>query len=175
MKHITHVYNTADPIPMGTCTGVASACAAGGFALETRCHTGQAILYDTVQRLGWGVRIGNHGIRVVVERILGDNADWKAEFNGEVEEGEGEEEGLWGVLRWGWGRRKPEDPEAPRGRFREVPLARPAVEVEGTDGVCTVRFFLFWSSIVHGRLLDVGRIASIGNLGTSRTGARVMA
>ncbi|KAF8173273.1 Alpha/Beta hydrolase protein [Pholiota molesta] len=137
MQHITHVYNTGDPIPMGTCTGVASSCAAGGFALETRCHSGQVVLYDTVQKLGWGVRIGNHGIRVVVESILGDDAVWKAEFNGPVEE---EGAGWARVWRWGWGRRRPdgeEDGEAPKGRFREVPLARPAIEVEGTDGVCT--------------------------------------
>ncbi|KAF8959688.1 Alpha/Beta hydrolase protein [Flammula alnicola] len=73
-RHITHVYNTADPIPMGACTGVTSSCAIGGFALESRCHNGQVIQYDTVSKLGWSVNIANHGIKVVVEKLLGDNA-----------------------------------------------------------------------------------------------------
>ncbi|KAK7032316.1 putative lipase atg15 [Paramarasmius palmivorus] len=34
--HITHVYHTADPIPMGTCNGVLSSCALGGYAMESR-------------------------------------------------------------------------------------------------------------------------------------------
>ncbi|KAF9481321.1 alpha/beta-hydrolase [Pholiota conissans] len=138
INHVTHVYNTADPIPMGTCTGVTSSCAIGGFALETRCHNGQVILYDTVQKLGWSVNIGNHGIKVVTDKILSDTADWKIEFNGPNDE----EKGLLSVLNWGWGRRKPEEPEGDdkdgeKERYREVPLARPAIEVEGTDGVCT--------------------------------------
>ncbi|CAA7260982.1 unnamed protein product [Cyclocybe aegerita] len=143
--HITHVYNTADPIPMGTCTGVTSMCSIGGFALETRCHLGQVILYDTVQRLGWSVDIRNHGIQVVIEKILSDNADWKDEFN-EVDEDEDEEgSGLMKVLRWGWPGRKRGSGEEGGGdgdgghkqKRREVPLPRPALEVEGTDGVCT--------------------------------------
>lgn len=35
-QHVTHVYHTADPIPMGTCNGVFSPCAIGGFAFESR-------------------------------------------------------------------------------------------------------------------------------------------
>ncbi|KAJ7664096.1 Alpha/Beta hydrolase protein [Mycena rosella] len=69
--HITHVYHTGDPIPMGTCTGVASACALAGFALESRCHLGQRILYDT------------HGIQFIIEKVL--NEDWEGE-GGEVPE-----------------------------------------------------------------------------------------
>lgn len=34
--HITHVYHTADPIPMGVCTGMTSLCSVGGYALETK-------------------------------------------------------------------------------------------------------------------------------------------
>ena len=34
--HITHVWHTADPIAMGTCNGVFSSCALGGYAMESR-------------------------------------------------------------------------------------------------------------------------------------------
>jgi putative lipase involved disintegration of autophagic bodies len=36
-QHVTHVYHTADPIAMGTCNGVLSSCALGGYAMESRC------------------------------------------------------------------------------------------------------------------------------------------
>ncbi|KAF8874220.1 Alpha/Beta hydrolase protein [Gymnopilus junonius] len=134
--HIVHVYNTADPIPMGTCTGVTSLCAIGGFALETRCHLGQAIRYDTVQKLGWSVDIRNHGIKLVIDRLLSDNSEWKEEFNGELEE---DQKGWLSIMGWGWKRRRSgeEDEGGEKKPMREVPLARPASEVEGTDGVCT--------------------------------------
>jgi len=120
-------------------------CAVGGFALESRCHTGQVILYDTVQKLGWSVDVRNHGIRVVADRLLSEDADWKAEFNedNEVPEEDDEDE-TFGIFRWGWGRGKKSPKEDDNGkRFREVPLPRPAAEVEGSDGVCNVRLPIF--------------------------------
>lgn len=33
--HVTHIYHTADPIAMGTCNGILSSCALGGYAMET--------------------------------------------------------------------------------------------------------------------------------------------
>ncbi|BGP38637.1 Putative lipase atg15 [Rhodotorula kratochvilovae] len=70
----THVYHTADPIPLGTCTGTISTCGIAGFALESRCHTGKTIRYDTVGRLGWSVDVRTHPIHIVVEQLLKD--DW---------------------------------------------------------------------------------------------------
>ncbi|GAA5925419.1 hypothetical protein JCM3775_001406 [Rhodotorula graminis] len=70
----THVFHTADPIPQGLCTGTISTCGIAGFALESRCHTGKTIRYDTVGRLGWSVDIRTHPIHVVVEQLLKD--DW---------------------------------------------------------------------------------------------------
>lgn len=117
-----------------------SLCSIGGFALETRCHTGQVILYDTVQKLGWSVDIRNHAIKVVLDRIFSEDGDWKPEFNEEIEE-DGSEE-LIHVRRWGWwpgGKSDDEEKKKKEGKlYREVPLPRPAVEVEGSDGVCTV-------------------------------------
>ncbi|CAL1703174.1 unnamed protein product [Somion occarium] len=75
LQHITHIYNTGDPIAMGTCTGVASTCAIGGFALETGCHLGKVIKYDTVTHLKWSVNVGNHGIAVVIDHLL--SKDWE--------------------------------------------------------------------------------------------------
>jgi len=70
----THIFHTADPIPMGVCTGTISTCAIGGFALETRCHTGKTILYDTVGRLQWSVDIRTHPIHIIIDYLLKE--DW---------------------------------------------------------------------------------------------------
>lgn len=56
---------------MGTCNGILSSCALGGFAMETRCHQGKSIVYDTVSNLSWSVDIRKHGIVNVIEEILG--------------------------------------------------------------------------------------------------------
>lgn len=130
---------------MGTCTGVTSLCSVGGFALETRCHLGQVILYDTVQKLGWSVDIRNHPIKVIIDKLFSDNSDWKEEFNGELGPEE-DQEGWLSVMLWGWKRRRSGeeeggDKDGEKKPMREVPLARPAIEVEGIDGVCTVRCF----------------------------------
>ncbi|KLO19678.1 alpha/beta-hydrolase [Schizopora paradoxa] len=73
--HITHVYHTADSIPQGVCTGVTSACAIGGYALETGCHLGRVIKYDTVTELGWKVGVMMHGIEKVIDNVL--SLDWE--------------------------------------------------------------------------------------------------
>ncbi|KAI0342675.1 alpha/beta-hydrolase [Trametopsis cervina] len=73
-EHITHVYHTADPIAMGTCNGILSSCAIAGYALETRCHLGKSIVYDTVTNLSWTVDIRTHGIVNVIDNLL--NKTW---------------------------------------------------------------------------------------------------
>jgi hypothetical protein len=69
-QHITHVWHTADPIPMGTCTGSLSTCGVAGYAMESQCHLGNIIEYDTVTNLSWSVRLTNHQITTVIDRIL---------------------------------------------------------------------------------------------------------
>ncbi|KAJ7471489.1 alpha/beta-hydrolase [Mycena galericulata] len=71
-QHITHVYHTADPIAMGTCNGVLSSCALAGYAMESRCHLGKSIVYDTVSNLSWNVDVRTHGIVNVIEKVLSD-------------------------------------------------------------------------------------------------------
>lgn len=80
--HITHVFNNADPIPMGACTGITSVCALGGYALETTCHLGKAIIYDTVGRLKWSVSVSAHPIQAVIDGVLQE--DWDPEHGLEV-------------------------------------------------------------------------------------------
>lgn len=82
LLHITNVYHTADPIPMGICNGITSTCSLGGYALESRCHLGRILRYDTVTRFGWGVDIRLHGIRQIVEKLLAE--DWEPPIEGAV-------------------------------------------------------------------------------------------
>lgn len=71
----THVFHNADPIPMGVCsTSSISMCGIAGFALESRCHVGKKIVYDTVGKLGWSVDVRTHSIRVIVDNLLKE--DW---------------------------------------------------------------------------------------------------
>lgn len=75
---VTHVYHTGDPIPQGACTGFGSPCAQAGFALETRCHLGKSMVFDTVGILGWKVDVRKHVIRQVITKVLEiDDVDWE--------------------------------------------------------------------------------------------------
>lgn len=74
---ITHVYHTGDPIPMGECIGATSLCANFGFALESRCHSGKTVLYDTVGKLGWSSSVVSHRISTLVEDLLTEDWDKK--------------------------------------------------------------------------------------------------
>ncbi|KII85099.1 hypothetical protein PLICRDRAFT_331313 [Plicaturopsis crispa FD-325 SS-3] len=84
--HVTHVYHTADPIAMGTCNGVLSSCALGGYAMESQCHLGLSIVYDTVSNLSWSVDIRTHGIVNVITRVLGEPWAPSVEVGREVPE-----------------------------------------------------------------------------------------
>lgn len=74
---VTHVYHTADPIPQGKCTGRASPCAQAGYALETKCHLGTTIVYDTVGRLKWSLDIRTHPIKELINRVLEKEIWWE--------------------------------------------------------------------------------------------------
>ncbi|KAJ6597044.1 alpha/beta-hydrolase [Mycena vulgaris] len=74
---ITHVYHNGDPIPQGTCTGIGSVCAQGGYALETRCHLGKTIIFDTVNKLGWKVDVRKHVIKDVITKVLEADIEWE--------------------------------------------------------------------------------------------------
>jgi lipase ATG15 len=74
---VTHVYHNADPIPQGACTGFRSPCASAGYALETRCHLGKSIVYDTVGKLGWRVSLQTHPIKTLILRVLESGEEWE--------------------------------------------------------------------------------------------------
>ena len=71
---------------MGTCTGFGSSCNAAGVALETRCHLGQTVKYDTITQLGWSANVMHHGIAGVVDGVLArEDIDWAGSgINGSV-------------------------------------------------------------------------------------------
>lgn len=52
--------------------------------MESKCHTGRVIRYDTVSKLGWTVDIRTHAILVVVEKVLSE--DWDPENGRSVPE-----------------------------------------------------------------------------------------
>lgn len=74
---ITHVYHSADPIPTGECVGATSLCANFGFAMESKCHSGKTILYDTVGKLGWSSSITTHRITTLTDDLLAEDWDKK--------------------------------------------------------------------------------------------------
>lgn len=74
-----HVYHNADPIPQGACTGAVSTCAIAGFAMESRCHAGRKIVYDTVGRLGWSIDIRTHSIKPIIDALFTE--DWGVDPN----------------------------------------------------------------------------------------------
>ncbi|KAI9013987.1 Alpha/Beta hydrolase protein [Phycomyces nitens] len=70
MMPLWHFGHTGDPIFVGVCTGPVSSCWYGGFAMETRCHTGRVCTWDTVNEHGWRVDIRSHRVGDVIENIL---------------------------------------------------------------------------------------------------------
>ncbi|BFZ53206.1 Putative lipase atg15 [Savitreella phatthalungensis] len=68
--NIWHIGHTADPIFMGVCNGVTSSCWATGYAMETHCHSGLEMVYDTVQDFGWRTGVATHRIINVISDVL---------------------------------------------------------------------------------------------------------
>ena len=69
-RNIWHIGHTADPIYMGTCTGITSSCWATGYAMETHCHSGLEMVYDTVSDFGWRTGVASHRIINVISDVL---------------------------------------------------------------------------------------------------------
>ena len=85
----THVYHNADPIPQGACTGFGSPCTHAGYALETRCHLGKSLIFDTVGKLGWSVSVRHHVIRGIVLDVLGAEDVWWGDEDEDPDKGVG--------------------------------------------------------------------------------------
>lgn len=67
---VYHFGQTADPVFMGSCNSVTSACTLAGYSFETQCHTGETCIYDTVEDKGWRVNILNHRIIDVIQNVI---------------------------------------------------------------------------------------------------------
>ncbi|EMD33948.1 ATG15B [Gelatoporia subvermispora B] len=108
LQHITHVYNTADPVAMGVCNGVWSECALGGYAFESKCHLGTSIIYDTVSNLSWSVRITRHSIATIIDEVLSKPWPSSEEIGREVPEPVREEDCESECYSWEFGDFPPE-------------------------------------------------------------------
>ncbi|GAA6004764.1 triglyceride lipase ATG15 [Rhodotorula paludigena] len=110
----THVFHTADPIANGQCRGTISTCGIAGFALESKCHTGKSIKYDTVGRLGWSTDIRTHPIHVVIEKLLIDDWGVKPDEVAAQRAG-GDEASSWFGWWPGRGSKKPSEDDGGKG------------------------------------------------------------
>ena len=70
-------------------------------ALESKCHTGQTILYDTVTVKGWSVDVRTHRIGEIINKILVD--PWPGTEGDPGKPEVAESSWSW----WGWGRKGP--------------------------------------------------------------------
>ncbi|KAH9168814.1 alpha/beta-hydrolase [Lactarius sanguifluus] len=71
-RHITsRTYGTPrTPLPWAPARANSRRAAVAGYAMESRCHLGNIIEYDTVTNLSWSVRLTNHPIATVIDNIL---------------------------------------------------------------------------------------------------------
>lgn len=107
---------------MGACTGTISGCYVAGFALESKCHNGETILYDTVTVKGWAVDIRTHRISEVIHKVLEEpwpvDEDGGGGGNGDGDLPDDPDDDIpdpgTGWFWWGWGgkggkKKKPDD------------------------------------------------------------------
>ncbi|CAG8584190.1 14135_t:CDS:2 [Acaulospora morrowiae] len=93
--NIWHIGHSADPIYMGVCNGLGSSCYIGGYAMETKCHLGFAMLFDVVEKFNWRIDVRTHRIKDVIERILNI---WEWELPKLEPEFECEDCGYWNFI-----------------------------------------------------------------------------
>ncbi|KAI8984726.1 Alpha/Beta hydrolase protein, partial [Mycotypha africana] len=93
-RALWHFGHTADPIFVGVCTGPSSSCWYGGYAMESRCHTGKKCVWDTVKDNGWRVDIRSHRVKDVIENILKKKEEFPLP-NCVYEEEDCQDCGLW--------------------------------------------------------------------------------
>ncbi|SNX81583.1 probable Putative lipase ATG15 [Melanopsichium pennsylvanicum] len=97
---IVHVYNNADPIATGQCNGAASLCSTMGYAMESKCHAGKSIVYDTVGKLGWSPSINQHRINTLVGDVLTE--DWSEKVRKKKVKLRGAQDDVVSAKGWRW-------------------------------------------------------------------------
>lgn len=76
--------------------------------MESKCHSGRNIVYDTVGVLGWSVDIRTHGIITVIENVLIE--DWGVSKKVRDKKPPVETQaGIWGWWPGGGGKKEPEE------------------------------------------------------------------
>jgi len=107
IAHIVHVYNNADPLAQGDCTGVLSLCAQAGYALESKCRVGRNIIYDVLKK-GWDWGFHSHRMASVISLLEEDIPVPESVVQGDCEDCSGWEYGefpdsfwkkLWEAIR----------------------------------------------------------------------------
>jgi lipase ATG15 len=147
---ITHVYHTADPIPNGECVGATSLCANFGFAMESRCHSGKTILYDTVGKLGWSSSITTHRIATLTDDILTEDWDKKVSKASHLT---GQEQKSWWSSSWHlpWSKSGEEDKK--EEKLGSVPKLRSERKCKGKSKESSDLFNLLSSANLKPSLL----------------------
>lgn len=106
-------------------------------AIETRCHIGESILYDTVGKKGWSVDVRTHRITEIINRVLNEDWDDSPSDLDHPEEEVDVKSSFWAF--WGWPGRGPrrrgpeggddgDDKKSPRKK--KNPYAVPKAETE---------------------------------------------
>lgn len=97
--------------------------------MESRCHSGHTILYDTVEKLGWSSSVVTHRIATLVEDLLLE--DWdkkvskaKAKLNSKTQ-----------TSRWRlpWSRKDQDEPD--EEKVGSVPRLRSEAKCRGMCAV----------------------------------------
>jgi len=69
--------------------------------MESSCHLGKVIRYNTISKLGWSASARTHGIKVVIEKFLSD--DWEDGSEGQPVPAIIEEEDCVDCFDWEYG------------------------------------------------------------------------
>ncbi len=86
--------------------GALSPCGQFGYAMESKCHAGKSIVYDTTGLLGWSSSLLSHRVVTLTDDLL--TMDWSERVKKEKGKGKGKSKGQGeqGVVqskwRWPW-------------------------------------------------------------------------
>lgn len=91
--------------------------------MESTCHAGQVVLYDTMDLLGWSQNIANHRIATLTEDLLLE--DWnervkkaKGKAKKDADKAKAEGAGSYGTRWWPWG--KGDDKEDGQDEWKDL-------------------------------------------------------
>lgn len=104
--------------------------------MESRCHSGHTILYDTVEKLGWSSSVTTHRIATLVEDLLMEDWDKKVSKAKTKLNADAATSG-W---RLPWSRSKEEEEEPNKKKLGSVPSLRSEAKCRGVLDVQVVEF-----------------------------------